>query len=691
MNGQPRHSNDPGSDNPLLTPYNTPFNVPPFDKIKDEHFMPAFKKAILEQQKEIDAIVNNPEPPNFTNTIVAFNNKGLLLSEVENIFNTFKSANTNENLQKLSEEISPMLAKDDDNIFLNEKLFQRIKQVYDSREKLNLAEDQLRLLENFYKEFTRKGANLNAKDKEKLREINQQLSVLSVKFDTNILKENNTFMLVIDKKEDLDGLPQGLIDSASAVAAQRKLPGKWVFTLHRPSIFPFLQYSKKRELREKIFKAYINRGNNGNEMNNQSLISGIVSLRAEKAKLLGYQTYADYVLENNMALKPINVYNYLNQLWKPALEMSKKEAADLQTLIDKEGGKFKLEPWDWWFYTEKLKKDKFDLDDEITRPYFKLENVREGAFYVANKLYGLKFIERTDVPVYQPDVKVFEVQEKDGTYVGLLYMDFFIKPGKRGGAWANAVRKEWKQDGKRIPPIICNTHNLSQPTGNGPVLLNFDEVETIFHEFGHGLHGLLANCTYRTQSGTSVPRDFVELPSQIMENWATEPEVLKVYAKHYQTGEIIPQELVEKIKKAERFNKGFETVEYLAASFLDMDWHTIPAGTKVDNINAFETAALTKIGLIPQIVTRYRSTYFNHIFSGGYASGYYSYTWAELLDADAFQAFKETSLFDPNVAQSFRVNILEKGGSVDAMVMYKRFRGAEPKIEPLLRRNGFIQ
>ncbi len=673
--------------NPLLSEFNTPFNVPPFDKIKVEHYVPAVKEGIKQQQKVIETIVSNPEAPTFENTIVALESSGALVTKVKNIFDVLRASMTNDAMQTAAEEIEPLVSKNEDDINLNEKLFARIKAVYGQKEKLNLTVEQHMLLERYYKDFVRGGANLDPEMKTQLRKINEELSVLSLKFGDNILKEDNAFKLVIDNKEDLVGLPQTVIDAASEAAKEHGLDNKWVITLHKPSMIPFLQYSEKRKLRENVFKAYINRGNNNNELDNKAILLKIALLRVEKAKLLGYRSHADFKLEENMAKKPEAVYEFLNQLWKPALKIAKKEAAMLQAMIKKEGKDFKLEPWDWWYYAEKLKKEKYALDDEVLRPYFKLENVRDGAFAVANKLFGIKFIERTDIPTYHKDAKVFEVQEADGSHIGILYVDYFPRASKRGGAWMNEFREQSKQGGKNITPVITNNGNFSKPAGDKPALLTFEEVSTLFHEFGHALHGLLSNCTYEKLSGTDVPLDFVELPSQIMENWAAEPEVLKMYAKHYKTGEVIPQELIDKMKKAALFNQGFITVEYLAASFLDMDWHTLSETKKLD-VDEFETKSLNTIGLILEIVSRYRSTYFRHIFSGGYSSGYYSYIWAEVLDSDAFEAFKETSLFDQELARSFRKNILEKGGTEEPMTLYKRFRGAEPKVDALLKKRG---
>ena len=673
--------------NPFFSEWETPFGTPPFSKIKEKHYLPAFKKGIEQQQEEINAIANNSEPPTFENTIEAMEKSGDLLTKVTNVFYNLTSANTNDKLQAIAKEVAPMLSKHQDDILLNETLFQRVKAIYDQRDQLELTEEQKTLLEKYYKMFVRNGANLDEEKKAELREINKQLSLLTLKFGENVLKEDNNFELVIDNKEDLSGLPEAVIHSAAEAANARGYEGKWVFTLHKPSMIPFLQYSDKRELREKIFKAYINRGNNNDEYDNKEILSKIASLRVKRANLLGYKTHAHYVLEENMAKAPENVYDLLNKLWQPALKRAKEEAKALQDLIYREGHDFDLQPWDWWYYAEKLRKEKYELDEEMLRPYFKLENVIQGVFDVANRLYGITFTERTDVPTYHPDVKVFEVKEADGSHIGILYTDYFPRASKRGGAWMNAYRKQRRIGGKEVTPIICNVGNFSKPTAEKPALLSFEEVNTLFHEFGHALHGLLSNCTYPSLSGTDVPRDFVELPSQIMENWASEPEVLKMYARHYETGDPIPDELIDKIKKSSKFNQGFATVEYLAASFLDMDWHTLTDTTRQDALE-FENKSLARIGLIPQIVVRYRSPYFRHIFSGGYSSGYYSYIWAEVLDADAFQAFKETNIFDKETAHKFRKYILSAGGTADPMVLYKRFRGREPSIEPLLEKRG---
>ncbi len=674
-------------ENPFYSEYNTPFQTPPFDKIKESHYLPAFKEGMKQQQNEIEAIVNNNDAPNFKNTIEPFAASGSLLNKVGSVFYNQNSANTNDEIQKIAKEVAPLSSKHYDDINMNPKLFKRVKSVYENRKKFKLSTEQSKLLEEYYKDFVRGGANLNDQQKEKLRKINEEFSLLTLKFGENLLKENNVFELVIDKEEDLTGLPDAVKTGAAETAKERKKEGKWVFTLQKPSFIPFLQYSPKRELREIIFKAYVNRGDNNDSLDNKNIISKMVALRIEKANLLGYKSHADFVLEKSMASNPANVYKLLNQLWEPALRNAKREAAELQAMIDKEGGNFKLEAWDWWYYAEKVKKEKYALDDELLRPYFKLENVRNGAFAVASKLFGIQFVERTDIPKYHDEVKVFEVKEADGKHIGILYTDYYPRASKRGGAWMGAYRKQSREGGVEVRPVITNVGNFSKPTADEPSLLSFDELNTLFHELGHALHGLLSNTTYNKLSGTAVPRDFVELPSQVMEHWASEPEVLNMYAKHYKTGEPIPQDLVEKIKNASMFNQGFETVEYLASAFLDMDFHILTEAKEID-VTEFENNSLNKIGLIPEIVARHHSTNFQHIFAGGYSAGYYSYIWSGVLDSDAFEAFKETSLFDSKTAQAFRKYILETGGTDDPMTLYKKFRGAEPKIEPLLKKRG---
>lgn len=675
-------------DNPLLKEYKTPFNVPPFEQIKNEHFLPAFREGISQQTKIIEKIVNNPESPTFKNTIEAYEYSDDLLTEVSGVFYNLSSANTNKELQKIASEIAPELSAHNDNILLNEKLFDRIKVVY-SKIGLLSNQEQIKLLEETYRKFVRGGANLDEAKKLRLREINKDLSLLRLKFGENLLAETNGYKLIIEDKKDLSGLPESIINAALETGTKNGMEGKWVFTLQNPSLIPFLQYSDNRVLREKIWKAYSNRGNNNNEFDNNEIIVKISNLKLERAKLMGFKTTADFILDESMAKKPENVFDFLNKLWKPSLEAAKREAEELQKLIDKEGGNFKLQPWDWRYYAEKLKKEKYNLDEEMLKPYFELEKVKNGIFYLANKLYGLNFKKLENMPKYDDDVQVYEINNDDGSHIGIYYSDLHPRAGKRGGAWMSSYRKQHlSNDGKTISPIITNVCNFSRPAGDLPALLTFDEVETFFHEFGHALHGFLSKCSYRTIGGTSVARDFVELPSQIMENWLYEPEMLEVYARHYKTGEVIPKDLIEKIDKSSKYGQGFATTEYLAASLLDMEFHTLTEDLKISPLEFEKKILDEKYGLLPEIISRYKSTYFNHIFNSSYTAGYYSYIWAEVLDADAYELFKQKGIFDKSTAESFRKNILEKGGSEDPMEMYKKFRGAEPSIEPLLKKRG---
>lgn len=673
--------------NPFFQSYSTPFNVPAFDKIKDEHFKPAILEGIKRHQAEIDLIANNPEAPTFENTILAMENAGELLSEVNRVFGNYNSANTNEHIQAIAKETAPEMSAHGDNIALNEKLFARVKFLWDKKESLNLNLEQAKILENRHKSFVRSGANLSKTDKDKLRKINAALSLTALKYGQNILAETNKYELVISDKKDLAGLPKELVEAAADEAKSRGKDGKWVFTLSNSSVMPFLQYSSNRKLRQEIWNAYQIRANHGDDLDNKANAVKLANLRGEKARLLGYKSHSDYVLEESMAKNAENVNKLLTDLWKPALEIAKTEAADIQQMMKKDGIADKVQPYDWRFYTEKIRKQRFDLDEQELKPYFSLENVRKGVFQVTENLYGLKFKQLSNVPVYHEDVTAWEVTEADGTHVGILYMDFHPRASKRGGAWMTSYRNQKTENGVRQAPVISIVCNFTKPTADAPALLTFDEVTTFFHEFGHALHGLLSNVTYKSLAGTNVPRDFVELPSQIMENWAAEPEVLKMYAKHYKTGAIIPDELIEKLQKAGTFDQGFATVEYIAASLLDMDYHSQTTAITTD-AETFEKNAMQRIGLIDAIIPRYRSTYFQHIFSGGYSSGYYSYIWSGVLDTDAFEAFKTTTLFNPAKAKLFREQVLEKGGTEDPMVLYKRFRGAEPSIEPLLRKRG---
>lgn len=670
-------------ENPFFAEYDTPFNVPPFDKIKPEHFIPAYEKGMEQEKAEIEALVNNPDAPTFDNTIVALDRAGKLLSEVSRVFSGLSGANTNDELKAIQKQMAPRLAAHRDEINLNKKLFERIKAVYEQRDKLNFNDEQMYLLENLYKRYVRNGAELNAEDQTKLKEINQKLSKLGVQFSQNVLAETNDFKLVIENEEDLAGLPESSITGASEAARGAGLEGKWIFTTQKPSMIPFLQFSEKRDLREKLYRAYTKRGDNDNEYDNKKILSDIIKLRLERANLLGYKTYADYRLETRMAENPQNVYALLDRLWDASLPVAKREREEMQAIIDREGGGFKLASWDWWYYAEKLRKEKYELDDTELRPYFVLANVRDGAFWVANQLYGLTFEPLEGMPLPHPDAQVFEVKEADGSHCGVLYMDFHPRESKRAGAWCGTYRSQSRKYGEEIDPVVNLVCNFSKPVGDNPAMLTLEEVETLFHEFGHALDNLLSNITYGITFRSS---DFSELPSQIMEHWAMEPTVIKHYAKHYQTGETIPDNLIEKIVKSKWFNQGFITVEYLTASLLDMKYHTLTEPRDLD-INQFEKDYFDEIGLIPEIVSRYRSTYFNHII-GGYAAGYYSYIWSEVLDCDAFEAFKETSLFDHETANSFRFNILAKNGTADYKTMYLNFRGREPRIEPLLKNRG---
>ncbi|MHB1050401.1 MAG: M3 family metallopeptidase [Bacteroidota bacterium] len=673
------------SENPFSTEFTTPFGTPPFDKIRNDHFMPAFTQGMEVQQKEIQAIAADTLPATFFNTVEKLDRTGDMLGRVSAVFYSLQSANTNDEIQSIANDVTPLLSKHQDDIFLNEQLFARIKAVYDKRSAAGLNPEQLKLLEDYYVMFVRGGASLSAEKKERFRAINQELSVLQLKFDENVLKETNNFILVIDKKKDLAGLPKAAVDAAAEAANQAGMKGKWLFTVKKPSMLPFLQYAKNRALREKLYKAYYNRGDNNNEYDNKINAAKIAALRVERANLLGYSTYADFSLERTMAKTPQNVYDLLNKLWTPALKNAKKEVAEMQKIVNKEGGKFSIQPWDWWYYAEKVRKQKFDLDENELRPYFLMENVRKGVFDLATKLYGIRFVERKDITTYSDEVTVFEVLEKDGSHIGLLYTDYFPRPGKQAGAWCGGFRSQEIRDGKMITPLVTNVGNFSRPTADQPSLLSMDEVETLFHEFGHALNALFSNVTYK---GLSIPGDIIELPSQIMENWAFHPDVMKTYAFHYKTGKVMPQQLINKIQQSDKFNQGFATVEYLAACFLDMNWHTLTSTTPVET-NAFENQSLQKIGLIPEIISRYRSTYFLHIFSSSYyATGYYYYIWAEVLDADAFEAFKENGLYDQATAKKFRDFILARLQADDAMTQYERFRGKKPDIEPLLKRRG---
>lgn len=671
--------------NPFFAPWSTPYNVPAFGKIHPEHYIPAFEAGMKIQLGEIDAIAGNPAAPTFENTIVALDRSGQLLSEVGSVFFGLNSANTSPELQKISSEMAPRLAAHEDAISMNTKLFQRIKTLYEQRDKLSLTAEQRFLLERTYRDYVRSGANLGEAERQKMMAINQRLSQLGVTFNQNLLAETNAFRMVVDRREDLAGLPESSVAAAAEEAKAAGLEGKWVFTTQKPSMLPFLQYAENRALREKLYRGYFQRCDQNNDHDNKAVLAEIVKLRAERARLLGYPTYADYVLETRMAGTSEKAMDLLNRLWAAAIPVAKKDRAELQALADKEKAGIRIASWDWWYYSEKLRKARYNLDENELRPYFRLDNVREGAFWVANQLYGLTFEPLPDLPRPHEEAQAFRVLNASGNLQGILYMDFHPRPGKRVGAWCGAYRSSNSREGFRVPPVVTLVCNLTRPSGDKPALLSPDEVTTIFHEFGHSLDNLLSRKTYDTSFRAT---DFVELPSQIMEHWAMEPEVLRHYARHYQNGQPIPDSLIERIDRSGKFNQGFGTVEYLAASLLDMKYHSLQDAGNLD-VAAFEKSYLEGIGLIPEILPRYRSTYFAHIV-GGYAAGYYSYIWSGVLDNDAFQAFKETSLFDKATADRFRKSVLEVNGTMDSMEMFRNFRGREPVIEPLLKNRGLM-
>ncbi|MFV0391410.1 MAG: M3 family metallopeptidase [Paludibacteraceae bacterium] len=679
---------DKNSDNPFFKAYENEYEAPPFEQIKNVHYMPAFEEGIKQHQAEIDSIANSSEAPTFANTIEAMEYSGELLNKVSSVFFNLQSAETNDEMEKIAQEITPKLTEHNDNIYLNDKLFQRVKVIYDTKASLGLNSEQDRVLDKIYKRFVRNGALLDEAQKAQLREINKELSSLELTFGQNILAETNAYKKFVTNKDELKGIPEGIVTAAAEAAKAEGKDGQWMFTTSKTSFIPVLQYGENRELRKELLMAYVNRCNHDNANDNKPAINKIMKLRVKKANLLGFETPADFILDNTMAKTPETVYSFLDQVWQPALAKAKVEAYELQKLMDTEGKGEKLEPWDWWYYTEKLRKAKFDLDEEELRPYFKLENVRKGVFDLTNKLWGLKYEKLEGMPVYNQEVEVFKVTDAEDKLIGILYTDYFPRPGKTVGAWMNNIKEQYIKDGVNHRPIIVNVGNFTRPSDDKPSLLTMDEVETLFHEFGHALHGLFANSTYPSLSGTNVARDFVELPSQLMENWCWEPEVMKTYALHYETGEVMPQELIDKIRQAGTFNQGFVNVELLAASILDMDYHTKKDTMDID-VTAFEKATMDRIGMMPEIIVRYKSPIFKHIFEGGYSAGYYGYTWAAVLDADAFQAFKETGdIYDKSVAESLRKNILEKGDSDEPMTLYRAFRGAEPNPDALLKKRG---
>ena len=667
--------------------YGTEYEIPPFSEITTEHIREALLKGYEEQKQEIIAIADNAEEPTLENTILALDNAGELLTKVSSVFGPLSSSNSTQEFRDLEKEIAPLSSEMSTLIYMNDKLFQRVKKLYDGQASMNYTKEQAKLIEKYYTRFVRNGALLNEADKQKLAELNKEISMAQLEFEQNLLHETNNTFVIVDKLEDLDGLPQENITRAAEMAKKNGQEGKWMFNMQRASCNPVLQFCNNRELRKKVYDAYYNRGNQGNEWDNNAVSVKIVKLRLEKAKLMGYNDYASFALDDRMAKTNENVYNLLDQIWEPAVKKANEELADIRAEIKKEGNNFEPEGWDYMYYMEKAKKAKFAIDDNEVRPYLEVYNVQQGIFYVANKLYGLTFTERTDLPKYQEDTKTFEVRDKDGSLIALFYSDYFPRDGKGAGAWCTSFRGSYYKDGKRVIPIVVNCASLTPPSGDTPALQNITNITTEFHEFGHALHSFMRNVQYRGTGG--VERDFVEVPSQINEHWALEPEILNVYAKHYQTGEVIPMELVKKIQDSEKYGQGFATVELVAASLVDMDLHTLTEIPANFNVMDFEQQKLKERGIPRQIFPRYRVTNFSHTMGGGYTAGYYSYLWAEVYECDAFQAYKEAgNVLDSSIAQRFRDYILAPGGIDDGMTMYRNFRGRDPKIDGLLENRG---
>lgn len=677
------------SENPFFVKkYGNPHETLPFDKVKIEHFMPAFEKGFKEQDAEIDKITSNPAAPNFENTIEALEYSGELLHDVSAVFYTLTSNENNDNLMELASKVAVMQADHSNKINLNEKLFERIKAVYDKKETLSLTKEQTKLLDETYQGFVRNGAGLKGEDRQKFSALSIELSSLSEKFDQNSLKATNQYERIVTDKDLLKGLPEGILSAASQRARDKGKEG-WLFTLSAPSYVPFMKYAENRALREEMYRAYMTRAASGN-LDNKSVIADIVNKRRQIASLLGYKSYAEYALEHRMAKDPQTVYSFLDKLCDAYMPAAKEEFAEVQGFaIGMEGKYIKLEPWDWSYYSEKLKKAKFDVNDEMLRPYFKLENVIDGVFGLATKLYGISFKENKKIPVWNKEVKAWDVYDKDGKYLAVLYTDFYPRKGKQAGAWMSDFNAQYRKNGKDIRPHVSVTMNFTRSTDTKPSLLTLDEVTTFMHEFGHALNGMFSDVTYRSLSGTSVYRDFVELPSQVMENWATEKEFLDSFAKNYETGEKIPAELIDKIKAARNFNVAYACMRQLSFGYLDMAWHSLTSDFKGDPAE-FERNAWNKAIILPQPNDCFMSSTFTHLFSGGYAAGYYSYKWAEVLDADAFEWFTADKVFDKAKAESFRDNVLSRGGTEDPMILYKRFRGQEPTIDALLRRDGIL-
>ncbi len=676
------------SANPLFNEFDAPFGIAPFSEITIEDYREGLLKGMEEQKAEIAAIVTNPEEPTFENTIVALDQSGKLLRKVRGVFSPLSSSNSTDEMRALEKELSPLFSAHSDDINLNAELFARVKAVYEQRDALTLTPEEQKVLENQYKRFVNSGAELGAEEQARLRELNTQLSMLQLNFSQNLLHETNNTFVVVESKEELAGLPEENIAAAAKMAEEQGQKGKWMFNMQRPSCNPVLQYCSNRALREKVYNAYYNRGNVGNEYDNKAISAEIVKLRLEKAKLMGYENYARMALEERMAKTPEAVYDLLNQVWTPAVKKAEEELSDIRAEIKKEGHSFEPAGWDYMYYLDKAKRAKYAVDEQEIRSYLEIGNVMQGIFHVAGQLYGLTFKEITaEVPSYEPTAKAYEVIDRDGTTLAVFYSDNFPRASKRAGAWCTSFRGQSYEGEERVIPIVINCCNMTAPTGDGPALQSIDNVETLFHEFGHALHSFMRDVRYNSAAG--VERDFVELPSQINEHWAFEPEVLKVYAKHYETGEVIPMELVEKIVESSKYGQGFATVEYVAASLSDMDLHVLTEVPEDLNVMDFEAKQLAARGIPSQILPRYRMTNFSHTMGGGYTAGYYSYMWAEVLDADAFDAFAETGdIYNQEVAKKFRDHVLTPGGIDDGMVMYKNFRGREPKIDALLRNRG---
>lgn len=677
-------------ENPFFKPYDTPYGTPPFDKIKIEHYEPAFDEAIRQHKVEIETIAANPFAPTFQNTIAAMEYSGEMLNRVSGVFFNLLSAESNDEMMMISQRLSPKLSEHSNNINLNEKLFARVKTVYDNRLTSGLVPEQVRLVEKYYEQFENSGATLSAEDKETYRKLSMELSKTTLDFGQNNLKETNRFEMLLTDEADLAGLPGSILEAAVAKAKSKGKEG-WMFDLSAPSYIGFMKYSTRRDLREKLYMAYNTKSVMGGEFDNKENIKRIVNLRLQIANLLGYRNYAAYALKNRMAKNEEGVYSLLEELARAYGETARREVKEVEAFAVKmEGNPIEIQPWDWSFYSDKLKDERFDLNDEMTRPYFELENVKKGVFGLATDLYGLTFVKNSQTPVYHPEVEAFDVMDANGDFLAVLFTDFHPREGKRSGAWMSSFKSQFVKNGVDSRPHITIVMNFTRPTETKPALLTFDEVETFLHEFGHALHGMLAKSTYETLSGTSVYRDFVELPSQIMENWLVEKDYLDKFALHYQTGEKMPAELVQKIIDAANYNTGYLTLRQLSFGYLDMAWHTLQQPFDGD-IREFEQKAMRPVQLLPVVPETSMSTAFGHIFSGGYAAGYYSYKWAEVLDADAFAAFKENGIFDKKTARSFRVNILERGNTEEPMTLYKRFRGHEPTVGALLERNGVKQ